>query len=58
MKLVMQLGLGPGHIVLDGDRAPPDQKGAEPSPLSSTKNRLMFIVTKPLDGSTWYLEQR
>ena len=32
MKLVMQvrLGPGPGHIVLDGDPAPPPQKGAEP----------------------------
>ena len=23
MKLGMQIGLGPGHIVLDGDQAPP-----------------------------------
>jgi len=30
MKLDMQVGLGPGHIVLDGDSAPPPQKGAEP----------------------------
>jgi len=29
MKLGMQIGLGPGHIVLDGDPAPPPQKGAE-----------------------------
>jgi len=27
MKLGMQIGLGPGHIVLDGDPAPPSQKG-------------------------------
>jgi len=27
----MEVGLGPGHIVLDGDPAPP--KGAQPSPL-------------------------
>jgi len=26
----MQVGLGPGHIVLDGDPAPLPQKGAEP----------------------------
>jgi len=30
MKLGMQLGLGPGHIVLDGDPAPPSTKGAKP----------------------------
>jgi len=28
MKLGMEVGLGPGHIVLDGDQAPP--KGAQP----------------------------
>ena len=28
MKLGMQIGLGPGHIVLDRDPAPP--KGAQP----------------------------
>jgi len=27
MKLVMQVGLGPGHIVLDGDPAPTPPKG-------------------------------
>jgi len=27
MKLGMQVGLGPGHIVLGGDPAPPPQKG-------------------------------
>ena len=26
----MQVGLGPGHIVLDGDPAPPPQKGTDP----------------------------
>jgi len=30
MKLGMQVGLGPGHIVLDGDPAPTPQKGVEP----------------------------
>jgi len=30
MKLGMQVGLGPGHIVLDGDPAPPPKKGAQP----------------------------
>ena len=31
MKLGMQVGIGPGHIVLDGDPAPPSPK--EQSPL-------------------------
>ena len=30
MKLRVQVGLGPGHTVLDGDPAPPSQNGAEP----------------------------
>ena len=31
MKLGMQVGLDPGHIVLDGDSAPPPPKGQSPS---------------------------
>jgi len=31
MKLGMQVGLGPGHIVLDGDPAPPPQRGTAPA---------------------------
>ena len=30
MKLGTEVGLGPGHIVLDGDPAPPPQKGHSP----------------------------
>jgi len=30
MKLGMQVGLGPGHIVLDEDPAPPPPKGHSP----------------------------
>ena len=30
MKLGTGLGLGPGHIVLDGDTAPPPQRGTVP----------------------------
>ena len=30
MKLGKQVGLGPGHIVLDWDPAPLSQRGAEP----------------------------
>ena len=32
MKLGMQVGLGLGHIVLDGDPTAPRPKGAEPPP--------------------------
>jgi len=35
MKLGMQVGLGPGHIVLDGDPAPPLQKGHSPLQFSA-----------------------
>ena len=34
MKLGMQLGLGPGHIVLDGDPAPLPPKGHSPQFLA------------------------
>jgi len=30
MKLGLQVGLGPGHVVLDGDLAPPPPKGHSP----------------------------
>ena len=30
MALGTEMGLGPGHIVLDGDPAPSPKKGAEP----------------------------
>jgi len=33
MKLGMQVGLGPGHIVLDGNPAPPPPKGHRPPPI-------------------------
>jgi len=32
MKVGMEVGLGPGHIVLDGDPAPPCQKKGHSSP--------------------------
>jgi len=32
MKLGTRVGLGPGHIVLDGDPAPPPPKGYSPHP--------------------------
>ena len=42
MKLGMEVGLGPGHIVLDGDSAPPQTGTTLPNfqPMSVVANRL------------------
>ena len=50
MKLGVQVGLGPGHIVLDGDRGPLPQRGRAPN------FRYMCIVPKGwMDQyATWY----
>jgi len=40
MKLDVEVGLSPGHIVLDGDPAPPPQRGTAPN------FRPMFVVVK------------
>jgi len=53
MSLVMELGIGPGDFVLDGDPAPPPKRGAEPPYF-----RPMFIVAKWLDELSWYLAWR
>jgi len=53
MKLGMQAGLGPGHIVLDGDSAPPPQKEVEPPNF-----RPIYVVAKWLDGSRCHLVGR
>jgi len=53
MKLGMQVGLGPGHIVLDRDPAPLHKKGTEPPNF-----RPMSIVAKWLDGSRCHLLRR
>ena len=48
MKLGTHIGFGPGHIMLDGDPAPPvPKKEAEPDP----NFRPMSTVAKRLDGS-------
>jgi len=49
MNLGMQVGLGHGHIVLDGDTAPLPKKGTAPN------FRPMSIVAKWLDGSRCHL---
>jgi len=68
MKLGTQVGLGPGHIVLDGDTAPPPPKRHSPLQFStyircgqytaSPNFRPMFIVPKRLDASRCHLVWR
>jgi len=54
MPLGMEVGLGPGHIVLDGewewDPPPPRKRGAHPANF-----RPMSVVAKRLDGSGYHL---
>ena len=51
MLLGMEVGFGPGHIVLDGDLAAP--------PKGHTPNfRSMSVVAKRLDGSRYHLTWR
>ena len=62
MKLGMQVGLGPGHIVLDGDPAPLPSKGHSPH-FSAKRGQSPSPIFQPLllwangwmhqDG-TWY----
>jgi len=51
MPLEMEVDLGPGEFVLDGDPAPLPKKGGGDF-------RPMFTVAKRLDGSRWYLAWR
>jgi len=46
----MEVGLGPGHIVLDGDAAPFPKKGAEPPNFPP-----IFMVAKRLDALRCHL---
>ena len=52
MELGVDVGLSPGHIVLDGDPASPPQKGHTPqfSPMS--------VVAKWLNGLRCHLVRR
>jgi len=53
MALGMEAGLGPGHIVLDGDPAPLPRK------VGTTPNfRPMSIVAKWLEASGYHLVRR
>ena len=61
IPLGMEVGLGPGHIVLDGDPAPPFQereRSPHKSQLKAPHFRLISIVTKQLDGSRCHLVWR
>jgi len=46
----MEVGLGSGHIVVDGDQAPLPKKRTEPPQFSA-----LFIVAKRLDASRCHL---
>jgi len=48
MPLAREVGLGPSDIVLDGDPAPPPQKGGRAPNFWP-----MSVVAKWLDGSRW-----
>jgi len=52
MKLGMEAGLGPDHIGLDGDPAPPT-RGTAPANFQP-----MFVVAKQLDGLRCHLVWR
>jgi len=52
MKLGMEVGLDPGHIVLDGDPAPLLQRGTAPN------FRPISVVAIWLDGSRCHLVGR
>jgi len=50
MKLGMEVGLGPDHIVLDGDQLPPKEHSPQFSPMS--------VVAQRLDGLRCHLVWR
>jgi len=49
VEIWMEVGLAPGHIVVDGDPAPLAQRGTAPN------FRPMSVVAKQLDGSRCHL---
>jgi len=54
MVLDIEVGLGPGDILLDGDQPTLIKKAAEPPPIF----RPISIVAKRLDASICHLLQR
>jgi len=55
MKLGVEVGLGPGHIVLDEDPAPAPKKWAHP-PIPQFS--ALSVVAKRLDGCRCHLVRR
>jgi len=54
-KLVMQVDLGPGHTVLDGDPASPPQKGGRAPPQFSAHFYCDQTVGRiKIQDATWY----
>jgi len=53
MALGMEVGLGPGHLVLHGDPDPPPKNGAE-----APNFRPISIVAKQLDASRCHMAWR
>jgi len=53
MKLSVEVGVGPGHIVLDGDPAPLPKRGT-----AIPQYWPMPVVAKRLDGSRCHLVER
>jgi len=52
MKLGMEVGLGPGHIVLDRDTAPTQEKG------TALNFRTTTVLAKRLYGSRCHMVRR
>ena len=53
MSLGMELGLGPGDFVLDGDPAPLPQKGQSPSPIVRVEVE-NFEIGPEVEGTSGY----
>ena len=52
IKLGMQVGVGPGHVVLDGDQAPPPQRRTALPPANF---RPISVAAEWLHGSRCHL---
>jgi len=57
MKLDMQVGLDPGHIVLDGDPAPPPQKRAQPPNFRPMSVVALVAKRSPISATVEHLSQ-
>jgi len=54
MKLGTQIGLGPGHILLDGDAAPSQRRGQSPPPSPIFSPCLLWSNGWMDQDATWY----